>query len=116
MTPDAVQAAYTRALASTMGPGELVQISRNGNTNSYFVHAWVTDFIPQDLAGAIEQGKRSAVVLASDVAASGFPLPFRPKQDRLTWGTKNNAITSVDDATVRIQGILIAYKMDLDGA
>ena len=116
MTPSSVQSGYSRILASSIGPGELVTLVRAGDSNVYQAHAWVTEFIPQDLAGAVEQGKRRAIVLASDVIASGFPLPFRPKQDRLIWGTKNNATTSVDDATRRFQGVLIAYEMDLDGA
>lgn len=113
MNPAAVQAAYARALGAN-GPAETVHLVRGGV--SYPVQAWVTDFIPSDLAGAVEQGRRSAVVLASSVVASGFPLPFIVKQDRLAWGTKSNAITKVDDATRRIQGQLFAYDLDLEGA
>ena len=113
MSPIAVQAAYARALGAN-GPAETVQLVRGGV--SYPVQAWVTDFIPSDLAGAVEQGRRNAVVLASSVVASGFPLPFIVKQDRLAWGTKSNAITKVDDASRRVQGVLIAYELDLEGA
>ena len=113
MNPVAVQAAYARALGAN-GPAETVNLVRAGV--SYPVQAWVTDFIPQDLAGAVEQGRRSAVVLASSVVASGFPLPFVVKSDRLAWGTKSNAITKVDDASRRVQGLLVAYELDLEGA
>lgn len=116
MNPIAVKAAYVRALASTAGPGELVTLIRAGNATAYRVHGWLTDFIAADLAGGVEQGKRTATVLASDVVSSGFPLPFLPKQDRLKWGTKTNVISRVDDATIRIQGQLVAYKFDLEGA
>ncbi len=119
MNPAAVQAAYARALGAN-GPAETVQLVRQGNNTVYLAQAWVTDFVPQDLAGAVEQGRRNAVVLASSVAASGFPLPFVVKSDRLVWGLggtpKSNAITKVDDATRRVQGALVAYELDLEGA
>lgn len=119
MNATAVAAAYARLLG-VPGPGEVVQLVRSGDAGSYMVQAWVTDFIPSDLAGAVEQGRRSAVVLASSVVASGFPLPFKVKSDRLKWGfdgePKSNAITKVDDATRRIQGVLMAYELDLEGA
>lgn len=119
MNPVAVQAAYARALGAN-GPAETVQLVRMGDSNTYLAQAWVTDFVPMDLAGANEQGKRNAIVLASSVAASGFPLPFVPKSDRLKWGLngapKTNVITKVDDATRRINSVLVAYELDLDGA
>ena len=119
MNPVAVQAAYARALGAN-GPAETVQLVRMGDGNTYLAQAWVTDFVPMDLAGANEQGKRNAVVLASSVVASGFPLPIMPKMDRLVWGlngtSKTNVITKVDDATRRIAGTLIAFELDLDGA
>ena len=114
MNVAAVQAAYARALGAN-GPAEAVQLVRAG-VGSFAVQAWVTDFIPSDLAGAVEEGRRNAVVLAASVVASGFPLPFIVKQDRLVWGTKSNAITKVDDSSRRVQGVLIAYELDLDGA
>lgn len=116
MNPIAVKAAYVRALASAAGPGELVTLIRAGSSTVYSVHGWVTQFAPSELAGGVEQGKRKATVLAADVAASGFPLPFLPNQDRLKWGTKTNVISSIDDASIRIQGQLVAYKFDLEGA
>lgn len=115
MTPQQVQSAYARLLG-VQGPSELVTLIRAGDATLYQAHAWVTDFIPADLAGGVEEGRRNAIVLAADVAASGFPLPFLVKQDRLKWGTKTNVIVKVDDATRRVQGTLIAYELDLDGA
>lgn len=119
MNPSAVQAAYVRALAKTQGPGESVTLRRGvppSNTDYPGIRAWVTEFIPEDLEGAVEQGRRNAVLLASSVVASGFPLPFLPKQDFLIWGGYIDAITSIDDATRRIQGVLIAYDVELEGA
>ena len=121
MNPAVVQAAYARVMGAN-GPSaaRTVQLVRMGDSNTYLVQATVTDFVPIDLAGANEQGKRTAVVLASSVIASGFPLPFIPKQDRLKWNlggtTKTNVITRVDDATLGPQDVLSGYKLDLDGA
>ena len=114
MNVAAIQAAYARALGAN-GPAETVHLVRAG-VGSFPAQAWITDFIPEDLAGAVEEGRRSAIVLAASVVASGFPLPFLVKQDRLAWGTKSNAIVKVDDASRRVQGVLIAYELDLDGA
>lgn len=108
------QSAYARFLSLR---GRTVDLVRAG-VGSYPVRAVVTDFIPSDLAGGVEQGRRYAIVLAADVVASGFPLPFLVKQDRLIWGNppKSNAITKVDDAT-RVNGdTLLAYELDLEGA
>lgn len=116
MSPLAVQAAWTRALASQFGPGETVTLVRAGNAGPFYVHAFLTGFVPEEVAAGVQQGKRRAFVLASDVAASGFPLPFIVNQDRLIWGVKTNAITKIDDATVREQAITFAYTLDLEGA
>lgn len=116
MSPLAIQNAYVRALATQFGPAELVTLVRAGNAGPFQVHAWVTEFVPADVAAGVQQGRRRAIVLASDVLASGFPLPILVKQDRLIWGTKTNAITKVDDATRRVQSVLIAYELDLEGA
>lgn len=116
MSPLAIQNAYVRALATQFGPAELVALIRAGNAGTFQVHGWVTEFVPADVAAGVQQGRRRAIILTSDVVASGFPLPFLVKQDRLMWGTKTNAITKVDDATRRVNSILVAFELDLEGA
>ena len=118
MTPASIKAAYKRALASSMGPGETVTLRRAAGTGAgdYTVAAWVTGYQPSDVAGMVQQGKRKVVVLADDVAASGFPAPFLPRQDRIVWGGKTNVITAVDDASRRVQGVLVAYDLEIAGA
>jgi hypothetical protein len=91
----------------------------------------------------ISQTKRRVVVLANDVVASGFPTPFIPKQDRIVWprfsrntfawsaeelavwgdaeldftgGEMSAAITGVDDTTRRVNGVLLAYSLEIAGA
>lgn len=120
MTPAAVQAAYERALSVQLGSGEMVRLVRKGDAETGCeaeVRARVTDdFKPSELAGAVEQGRRNAIVLASDVIASGFPLPFKVNHDRLVWRSdesKTDVIKNV--ATRRVGGHLIAYVLDLQG-
>lgn len=59
------------------------------------------------LTDAIEQGRLRAIVLASD-------LSFVPARgDLLTVGGHPYVISSVDDATRRIGGVVIAYQVTL---
>ena len=117
MNPDAVKASYVRALASKFGPGETI-VFRRGTTTTYTdysVHAWITGFVTDELVANVSQGKRRCIMLAADVAAAGITLPFKPKQDRVVWGSKTNVITAVNDGSRRIQGEIIAYEMELGG-
>lgn len=79
------------------------------------VRARVMGYKPSDLVGAIVQGDRQAIILAADLAASGFPQ-IMPNRDRLIWNGKTLVIKSVDDATARIAGETIAVKLQLSGA
>lgn len=116
MTPASAQAAYVRALSSAAGPGELVTIVRSGVSTTYLAHAFeVPQIATSDLAGDVVQNVRKAVMLASDVAAAGFPLPFRQRQDRVVWASgRSNVISKASER--RVQGVVIAYELELDGA
>jgi hypothetical protein len=118
MTPAAIKAAYLRALASSVGPGEQITLRRGAppSNTDYSVHGWVTTYDPEDVVGSIQQGRRKAILLAEDVETSGFPLPILPKQDRLIWAGKTLVVSAVDDASRRVQGVLIAYELELSGA
>lgn len=113
-----VAAAYARALTAQLGPGETVTLVRRGDAGVYQVKARVTDFIPADLAGAVQQGRRNAIILAADVVASGFPLPFKVNMDQIVWGSlpTTNTVSKIDAATRRVAGVLVAYELDLEGA
>jgi hypothetical protein len=115
MTPAAAKAAYARQF---LAHGETVVLRRlsGANAGDYVVTARIMNFEPSDLAGSIQQGKRKAIVLADEVAASGFPAPFLPKQDRLIWNGKTLVIHAVDDATRRVAGVAVAYELELAGA
>ena len=111
-------AAHARALASVMGPGEALSLQRGfGDTAvTYAVNGWVTGYDAQEMAGEVQQGRRKEIILASSVTDSGFPLPIVAQQDRIGFAGKTLAIVSVDEATRRVQGELIAYELELAGA
>ena len=117
--PDRFAASAQRLLASQLGPGTTLTLIRSAGlpgAGSYPVAGWVTDFIADDLQGAVEQGRRSAILLASSVAASGWVLPFMPRQDRLQWNGNTLVVMSIDDATGNIQGVPVRYDIELEGA
>lgn len=114
MTPSAARAAYRRQMRN----GETFVLRRLSGLGAgdYVTRGRVDGFTPSDFEGAVQQGTRTAIVLAEDVEASGFPLPFLEKQDRLVWAGKTLVIQSVDDATRRVAGVLIAFVLELAGA
>jgi hypothetical protein len=114
MTPATARAAYRRQMRN----GETVILRRLSGTGAgdYQVRARVKGFAPADLEGAIQQGMRTAIVLAEDIESSGFPLPFLAKQDRFVWAGRTLVIHAVDDATLRVGGVQIAYDLELAGA
>lgn len=113
MTPAAAKAAYRRQI----GNGETVTLRRldGAGAGDYQARGRVSGFAASDIEGSIQQGLRKAIVLADDVASSGFPTPFLPKQDRLIWSGATLVIQSIDDATRRVGGVLIAYEFELAG-
>ena len=87
-----------------------------GGAVPYLVRARIMNITPTDVVGSIQQLKRKAIVSAEDVEAAGFPLPFQPKEDRLTWNGKTLVIVAVDDGTRRVQGQIVGYELELAGA
>ena len=113
MTPAQATASYRRQLA----PFDTVMLSRIGQPGAYGpVAARIMGYQPTDLVLDVQQGDRKAVLLAGDVAASGFPLPFATGQDRLDWNGALLVVKAVDDATRRVAGVTVAYELQVAGA
>jgi hypothetical protein len=107
-----MKAMYLRQMAEI---GKTISLHRAGA--SYAVRAWVNDnFAPMAVAGGVVQAKRVAIILADDVTAISFPLPFANRQDRVSWGSpqKTNAVVNVTSRS--IAGVTVAYVLELDGA
>lgn len=107
---------FASDMEDMIGVGEAVTLQRPSIPPiTATVRARVMGYKPSDLVGAIVQGDRQAIILADDLAASGFPQ-IMPNRDRLVWNGKTLVIKSVDDATARIAGETIAVKLQLSGA
>lgn len=125
--------------------GETVTLRRvsGAYAGDYSVRARIFDANVLSANPQISQLKRTAIVLATDIVESGFPTPFIPKQDRIIWGRSsrnslqwgqdepvvwdstdmdfpggqiNSVILSVDDTTRRVNGVMMAYVLELSGA
>lgn len=118
MLPERAAASYARALASQFGPGETLTLRRlsGQGAGDYEVLAWVTEMTASDLVGSVQQLRRKAIVLADSVASADFPTPILPKQDRLLWNGKILVVMAVDDGSRRVQGVPMAYELELSGA
>lgn len=80
------------------------------------VRARVTGFQEAELVGGVKQGDRRVIVLAEDVEATGFPVPFSTGgSDKAVVRGKALNIQIVDDSTRRVGGVLIAYDITARG-
>jgi hypothetical protein len=99
--------------------GEAITLRRmgpSGPVNEVTVRARVTGYQPNELVGGIKQGDRRLIILAEDVEASGFPIPFKTGGiDKAVVRDKVLNIGVVDDSTRRVGGILIAYDITATG-
>lgn len=116
MTPDQIAADYRRAMDAA---GEVVVFRRftgAGSARPYFdaeLRARVTDYEPKELVGTIQAGDRRLVALADDLIAAQVPPPR--KGDKIVVRGKELNIEAVDDNTRRVQGVLIAYELQVRG-
>lgn len=97
--------------------GESVVLRRQGVPDKT-VRAFVTDnYQPYVQAGddIVQAGRRMAIVLADDVTAASFPLPFLERQDRVIWGAGAHANIVQKIATRRVAGVVVAYELELEG-
>ena len=117
MTPDSIKASYRRMMNAV---GETVTIRRytgSGANRPRFdveVMARVTEYDPRELVGAIVQGDRKLIILAEDMIAAQVPPDIR-KGDKAVVRGKELNIEAADDNTRRVQGVLIAYELQVRG-
>ncbi|MEP9389656.1 hypothetical protein [Mesorhizobium sp. KR9-304] len=117
MTPDEAKDAYSRAMDVA---GEAIVIRRytgTGQGRPFFdasVRARVVDYEPHEIIGAIKQGDRKLIVLAEDMIAAQIPLDLHNGDKAVVRGKELN-IEAADDSTRRMQGVLIAYELQVRG-
>lgn len=110
MTPARARATWRRQITKH---GETVVLRRVVDTGPNIektVRAKVAGYEPDELGGNIQQGDRKIIVLEEDVAAQGFPVPFKENSvDKVVVRGKTTTIQAVDDNTIRVAGQLIGY-------
>jgi hypothetical protein len=111
MTPEHARRALQRQIDKH---GSLVTLHRQG-TVSFDTKARVTGFAPQDLSGGIEQGDSLVILPAESVENSGWKEPIVPS-DQLVIDGALTTVINVDDRTRRINGVLIAYQLQVRGS
>lgn len=108
-TVAAVAAAYKRAL----GQFETVTLTRPGGASAT-VAARVLGIGEAPLVGGITQDNQVAIILAQDLTAVSFPVPPK-KGDQLVIQGRTRTVEFADDATKRLAGTVIAYRLRLRG-
>lgn len=114
MSPEEVKKTYAKFLT------EKVLVKRyvgTGQNRSYFeieVRARVMGFVPSDLTGNIIQGDRRIILFADDLLDKGFVLPITIN-DQIVVRGRELAVTKPDDSTRRINGVLVAYDIQVRG-
>jgi hypothetical protein len=117
MSPDYLTEAYRRLLQTVGAPVVIRRYSGSGANRPHFdvdVIARVVDYEPEQIVGTIQQGDSKLIVLAEDVAASQIAMPLR-KGDKAVIRGKEHNIEEADDKTRRVQGVLIAYELQVRG-
>ena len=100
----------------TAEPVTLRRTVANGQPIERECRARIVGYAPSELAAGITVGERVVILAADEVAASGFPLPFKKASDRIVVRGTALTVTQVDDSTRRVAGQLIAYELRASGA
>lgn len=118
MNSDTAKESYRRLLNAD---GETITIRRYAGMGGSraveaetAVIARVSEFRATELIGAIQQGDRKIILLAEDFEQGDIASPIRKGDKAVVRGRELN-IEAVDDNTRRIQGVLIAYELQVRG-
>ncbi len=110
-TTTARQQRYAEAIARR---GETVVLKR-GATEKTVRAKLIGSVAAEDAPGSRKQFKRTFAVLAADVVAQAFPVPFLVNQDRLVWDSKTLVVISIDNSKRRSGGVTLAYDIETLG-
>lgn len=115
MNPDAVKASYRRTLK------DIISVRRytgSGANRPRFdapkIRANVSGFAPHELIGTIVQGDRKVIVFIDDLIERKMALPITTN-DKVVIEGKELAIMGVDGSTRQVNGVLIAYELQVRG-
>lgn len=118
MSPEQARSMHRRAIDAS---GETIVIRRytgKGPDRPRFdteVRARVMGYEMDAVVGSIQQGDRKVIVLAGDLEDAQFAFPIVPLSDKAVVRGKELTIKAVDDSTRRVQGVLVAYELQVGG-
>lgn len=110
MTPAVARAALARHLANGGTP---VQLIRQGEA-PFPIMVKPRSFSAQDLAGGAFQGNRILIIPVEPLEQASWPLPIG-ERDQIEDDTGLATIIRVDAITRRLNGVLIAYEVEISG-
>lgn len=115
MNPETVKASYRRNLKDTI---TLRRYTGSGTSRPRFdaenIRANVAGYQPHELIGTIMQGDRKIIVLVEDLINKNFTLPVT-SNDKVVIDGKELAILAPDGSTREVNGVLIAYELQVRG-
>lgn len=117
MTPASVKRDYVMMLRERI---TVRRYTGSGNSRPRFdaedIRARVTGYDRQELINNtnIIQGDSKVIVFADDLIDRGFALPVTV-DDMIVVRGRELSIKAVDDKTRRVDGVLIAYDLQVEG-
>lgn len=116
MTLEEVKADYRDSMRRT---GWLVKLRKTNPIPfphaDFDVFARIVDYgsrEDREIANGMKQGSKQAIVLAEDLEAAGFPLPFETNgTHKIIDGSRVYNIEQVDETTRKFRGVVVAYEL-----
>lgn len=116
MTPDRAREIYRNQMTENGGEWMTI-IHATDTTQKYKVRGRPSGFAPSDLGAGIVEGSRKVIVLAEDLDGTKFADALGTGgayKIQLADGDYLN-IESVDSNTCRLNGVVVAYLLDVLG-
>lgn len=79
------------------------------------VMARVVGYKLEEIVGSVQQGDRKIIVLVEDLEQAQFAFPIVAGTDKVVVRGKELNIKAIDDSTRRVDGVLIAYELQVSG-
>ncbi len=114
MFAEETKAAYREDLKETVYVRRYTGVGQNRPFFDSQTRADVMGDRPEQLVGTINQYDYRAIVFVPELVDGGFALPIT-SNDKLVWFGKEYSIIFPDNATIREDGELIAYRLNIRG-
>ena len=114
MTPQSSKAAHARALTENVIARRYTGAGLSRARFDAKARSQVMGFAPHELIGGVIQGDRKVILYADDLTANGLAHPLTTNDKIVVRGVETQIIAS-DDSTRRIDGVLVAYVLQVRG-